>query len=234
MALLTLTTFVSLAVTAVYAIASVAAGSRLGKRLPPVEKWILAWLVFDALIHFTLEGSFVYLSLTGTVANSTHLTAALWKEYGKADSRWLHSDPTIVSLEILTVFVDGALCLLLIHAITARKFYRHYVQLVLCVCELYGGWMTFCPEWLTGSKALVTDNALYKWVYLFFFNMIWVVVPVVLMYHTWAELREYGLSPEYRRGRKRDSSHHRDASRGSGYNLGGSSSRYNLRSQKDK
>ena len=52
--LLTFTTLVSLAVTAVYAIASVAAGFHLGKKLPPVEKWIRAWLVFDALIHFTL------------------------------------------------------------------------------------------------------------------------------------------------------------------------------------
>ena len=52
--LLTFTTVVSLAVTAVYAVASVAAGFHLGKNFPPVEKWIIAWLVFDALIHFTL------------------------------------------------------------------------------------------------------------------------------------------------------------------------------------
>ena len=61
------------------------------------------------------------------------------KEYGKADSRWLYSDPTIVSLEILTVVLDGLLCLVLIYAILARRFYRHFVQLTLCVCELYGG-----------------------------------------------------------------------------------------------
>lgn len=27
-------------------------------------------------------------------------------------------------------------------------------------------WMTFCPEWLTGSPNLDTSNALYLWVYL--------------------------------------------------------------------
>ena len=48
----------------------------------------------------------------------------LGKEYGKADSRWLHSDPTIVSLEILTVFLTGPLALLLIHAISYNKHYR--------------------------------------------------------------------------------------------------------------
>lgn len=52
------------------------------------------------------------------------------------------ADPTIVSLEILTVFLDGPLCVILIYAILKNKFYRHYVQLVLCVCELYGGKIT--------------------------------------------------------------------------------------------
>jgi len=27
-------------------------------------------------------------------------------------------------------------------------------------------WMTFCPEWLTGSPSLDTSNALFFWVYL--------------------------------------------------------------------
>ncbi|KAJ7344276.1 hypothetical protein JRQ81_000226 [Phrynocephalus forsythii] len=46
------------------------------------------------------------------------------KEYGRADARWLHSDPTIVSLEILTVFLDGLLALILIYAILKQKHYR--------------------------------------------------------------------------------------------------------------
>lgn len=191
------TTIVSLGVTAVYAIGSVAAGRYLARKLPSVEKWILAWLVFDALVHFTLEGPFVVLSLTGTVNDSQHVTAELWKEYGKADSRWAFSDPTIVSLEILTVVVDGLLCLVLIYAIVARRFYRHYAQIVLCVCELYGGWMTFCPEWLTGSKSLKTESFLYLWVYLFFFNMLWVVIPFALMYHSWLDIRDNGIAPSY-------------------------------------
>ncbi len=65
------------------------------------------------------------------------------KEYAKADIRWGVSDPNIVSLEILTVVLDGLLCLVLIYAIVKNKFYRHWVQIVLCVCELYGG--ETCP-----------------------------------------------------------------------------------------
>lgn len=46
------------------------------------------------------------------------------KEYGTADSRWLISDPTIVSIEILTVVLDSLLALLLIHAVLNDKYYR--------------------------------------------------------------------------------------------------------------
>ncbi|ESP04941.1 hypothetical protein LOTGIDRAFT_211745 [Lottia gigantea] len=174
-------TVVSLGVTALMAAISIVLGFKLEKRLAQVEKWALSWLVFDGMTHLTLELAFLYFSLTGTVESSTHFSALLWKEYGKADKRWLISDPTVVSLEILTVVVDGLLCLVLIYAIVKDRSYRHFVQVVLCVCELYGGWMTFCPEWLTGSPNLVTDNVLYLWVYLIFFNGIWVVIPLALL-----------------------------------------------------
>nr|XP_033804103.1 emopamil-binding protein-like isoform X4 [Geotrypetes seraphini] len=135
------------------------------------------------------EGPFVYLSLVGTVAQSDSMFASLWKEYGKADARWLHSDPTIVSLEFLTVVLGSLLALILIHAIIKDKYYRHFIQITLCVCELYGGWMTFCPDWLLGCPSLNTSNWLYLWVYLVFFNGIWVVVPALLLCQSWVELR---------------------------------------------
>ena len=49
---------------------------------------------------------------------------ATGKEYGKADERWLHSDPTIVSLELLTVVLDSFLALVLVYAIVKDKHYR--------------------------------------------------------------------------------------------------------------
>ncbi|CAI9560253.1 unnamed protein product [Staurois parvus] len=163
---------------------------RLGRRSSTLDRWVLVWLFYDAIVHFTLEGPFVYMSLVGTVATSEGALATLWKEYGKADERWLHSDPTIVSLEILTVVVDGLLALALIYAIVKDKYYRHFLQITLCVCELYGGWMTFCPEWLTGSPGLNTSNWLYLWVYLVFFNGLWVLIPGLLLWQSWLELKK--------------------------------------------
>ena len=48
--------------------------------------------------------------------------------------------------------------------------------------------MTFCPEWLTDSKNLRTDSFLLLWVYLVFFNVLWVIFPLVLLWQSWEEL----------------------------------------------
>ncbi|KPP63907.1 emopamil-binding protein-like [Scleropages formosus] len=162
---------------------------RWGHKSSAADRWVLVWLFYDAIVHVTLEGPFVYMSLVGTVATSESLVAELWKEYGKADQRWLHSDPTVVSLELLTVLLDSSLALVLVYAIVKDRRYRHFVQITLCVCELYGGWMTFCPEWLTGSPNLNTSNRLYLWVYLVFFNGLWVVVPALLLWQSWLALQ---------------------------------------------
>ena len=61
------------------------------------------------------------------------------KEYAKADYRWGVSDPTIVSLEILTTTIVQACAVALVYAIIKGKYYRHFLQIFVCVCELYGG-----------------------------------------------------------------------------------------------
>ena len=42
--------------------------------------------------------------------------------------------------------------------------------------------MTFCPEWLTGNVNLDSSNFMYLWVYLVFFNMLWVFIPIYAIY----------------------------------------------------
>ena len=66
----------------------------------------------------------------------------------------------------MTVFGAGPLCCLILYQLARQDPARHYWIVVLSTAELYGGWMTFCPEWLTGSPNLDTSNVLYFWVYL--------------------------------------------------------------------
>ncbi|OZJ02559.1 hypothetical protein BZG36_04336 [Bifiguratus adelaidae] len=159
------------------------------KGVSSVERSIYCWYAFDGLTHLIVEASFVYLSIFGrTVATSSGPFAELWKEYGRADIRWLHAAPDVVALEILTVLGAGPLCLYMLYAMAKNRPDRHFWQIVLCTAELYGGWMTFCPEWLTGSKYLVTDDPLLLWVYLVFFNGLWVVIPIGLMIQSYVAL----------------------------------------------
>ncbi|ODH18854.1 hypothetical protein ACO22_06191 [Paracoccidioides brasiliensis] len=98
-------------------------------------------------------------------AYGTGPMARLWQEYGKADSRWLGADAGIVSLELLTVFLGGPaatyICYLVYKSSSSSslstaqwakcQFRMWFVAAGLAVAELYGGFMTFAPEWLTGK-----------------------------------------------------------------------------------
>jgi hypothetical protein len=50
--------------------------------------------------------------------------------------------------------------------------------------------MTFAPEWLTGNTNLDGSNWMYMWMYLFFFNMLWVVIPFWVLYEAYGDVSE--------------------------------------------
>ena len=100
---------------------------------------LFIWLAYDALVHFCLEGSFVYncfftyttvphtsdyphpaaIPATGYFLGyadrlygsqyGSNPMAKLWQEYAKADKRWGRADLTVISIELLTVFGAGPL-----------------------------------------------------------------------------------------------------------------------------
>ena len=62
--------------------------------------------------------------------------------------------------------------------------------------------MTFAPEWLTGSPNLDTSNFMYLWVYLFFFNTLWVWVPIWVLYEAYNNIKATFEGMELRRNDK--------------------------------
>ncbi|ELU44928.1 EBP domain-containing protein [Rhizoctonia solani AG-1 IA] len=164
--LFTAVSFYSLAgVVGILGTAYGASNSLLRKNASFGERAAFVWLAFDALIHFIFEGSFLYYSTFGRTVNNG--SPCPGREYARADFRWGTADETVVSLELLTVFGAGPLCCYILYQLINNDPRRHYWIVVLCTAELYGGWMTFCPEWLTGSKNLRTDNFLYFWLGLY-------------------------------------------------------------------
>ncbi|EEP81474.1 conserved hypothetical protein [Uncinocarpus reesii 1704] len=168
------------------------------------------WHAYDALTHFFVEGSFLYhcfftyTTPTYAVARAkpyflnrgdrlygaaygTGPTARLWQEYGKADARWLGAD---LGRDFARATSGAATA-----TATAQKKAAMYkgrlwfVAIGLAVAELYGGFMTFAPEWLSGNMALETGDPVYFWLYLVFFNMLWVFVPIWVLWVGWTEVR---------------------------------------------
>ncbi|KAF7718008.1 Uncharacterized protein PECH_004713 [Penicillium ucsense] len=208
----------------------------LGKALIPSghtrNRILFFWHAYDALTHIFIEGSFLYECFfsyaalpKGIVSSGPHLlnrldriygaahgtgpSARLWQEYAKADGRWATADVTVVSLELLTVFLGGPaalyVCYLLCRAsdetLSARgrggaKATLWFVATALATAELYGGFMTFAPEWLTGSVQLATEDPVYLWLYLFFFNTLWVFIPLWVLWEAGKELQAAFVSRE--------------------------------------
>ena len=83
------------------------------------------------------------------------------KEYALADFRWGVSDPTIVSLEILTVLGVGTLCFYVLKQLVEDDPARHYWIIVLSTSEIYGGyvltpharWQSEMTDWVDERPA---------------------------------------------------------------------------------
>ena len=132
---------------------------------------------------------------------STAPMARLWQEYAKADRRWGGADLTVISLELLTVGLGGPLAMYICYLISqvssapggprkARLQARMWMLMImLATGELYGGFMTFAPEWLSGNSQLATHDPVYLWLYLFFFNVLWVFIPLWVLWQAWAEVK---------------------------------------------
>jgi hypothetical protein len=131
------------------------------------------WHAFDALVHFMLEGSFLYncfftyTTTDGTTASpylppgihflgytdriygaeyGKNFFASLWMDYAKADKRWAGTDLTIISLELLTVFVVGPMAVWVCYSLCKQRSDVYFWMIVLATSELYGGFCTFAPE----------------------------------------------------------------------------------------
>ncbi|KAJ4331739.1 hypothetical protein N0V87_008917 [Didymella glomerata] len=188
---------------------------------------LFIWHLFDALIHFVFEGSFLWNCFFVSYALPTSFTAQaqakkvtlftppdvywlgkqdllyganygttpfskLWQEYAKADKRWGGTDLTVISLELLTVFVAGPLALWICYLLRKDEkkggLKKWFWMIVLATGEIYGGWMTFAPEWLTGSPNLDTSNWMYLYLYLLFFNGLWVVFPGWILWEAYRSI----------------------------------------------
>ncbi len=91
-------------------------------------------------------------------------------------------------MESITAFVDGPLCVLCVYAFLRRTSYRYTVQLVLSLCQLYGVILYFLTEMKEGFIHGPYGDPLYFWFYFTTLNMIWVLIPAILIIESWREI----------------------------------------------
>jgi hypothetical protein len=96
----------------------------------------------------------------------------------------------VISLELLTVFVAGPLAVLVCYGLAKKDPRTNIVMIILATAELYGGFMTFCPEWLTNNINLDGSNFMYLWIYLVFFNMLWVFIPIYALWEAAKDIND--------------------------------------------
>jgi EXPERA (EXPanded EBP superfamily) len=127
-------------------------------------------LVTPPGVHFLGQDDRLY-----GAAYGSNPTAKLWQEYAKADKRWGGADLTVISLEILTVFLGGPISAYIGYLLSkghgdievGGKKQRGFSgklafwMIALATGELYGGFMTFAPEWLSGNPNLDGSNWMY-------------------------------------------------------------------------
>lgn len=87
------------------------------------EKITAVWYLLDAFTHLSIEQ--IYCILTFFYNGARNLPnspfSEIWIEYGKADKRWAEYDPTVLSLELLTVYIMGPLALLGLYGVSRQR-----------------------------------------------------------------------------------------------------------------
>ncbi|ESO95822.1 hypothetical protein LOTGIDRAFT_188540 [Lottia gigantea] len=152
------------------------------------ERLILCWFMMCGLIHTFLEG---YFSLFhATIAGEMTFLAQVWKEYSKGDSRYLTSDTFVLCMESITAAIDGPLSFLALVAYFRQSSYRYILQLIVSICQLYGDVLYFMTEIKEGFSHGDHGHPLYFWFYFLFMNLIWIVVPICLIFHASSHLAD--------------------------------------------
>ncbi|XP_065521012.1 LOW QUALITY PROTEIN: 3-beta-hydroxysteroid-Delta(8),Delta(7)-isomerase [Lathamus discolor] len=160
-------------------------GARGGASRSLAHRLALGWFLMCAGIHGVLEGFFSLWHRD--LPRTTGLLADVWKEYAKADSRYMTSDDFTVAMETVTAWAWGPLSFLTFLALLRRHPARYILQLLVSLGQLYGDVLYFATEALAGWSHS-DPRPLYFWGYFVGLNGVWVLVPCALLADSYRHL----------------------------------------------
>ena len=163
-------------------LASWAISKRYNSSLSIQHRLIYLWFVLCGFIHFFFEG---YFAVThATIASRTDLFGQLWKEYSKADSRYMTSDSFVVIMESITALLWGVGSFVMAYAIVWDTPYRYILQFLVSTGQLYGDVLYYLTTLFEGAPH-ARPEGIYFWFYFVFLNAFWIVIPIALMWQSW-------------------------------------------------
>jgi cholestenol delta-isomerase len=150
-----------------------------GKSLSSSTKLRLIWFLLSGTVHLFFESHFVLSH--SKIAQSNSFLSQFWKEYSKADSRYLISDPATLAVEIITVFLCGPLCYLIFYLGSRKSRWEFVLQLICSIMFLYGDTIYFATEIIEDWKHVPTpsEDPIKFFFYYVLSNGFWVVIPIL-------------------------------------------------------
>ncbi|KAF2102199.1 emopamil binding protein [Rhizodiscina lignyota] len=163
----------------------------LNPHLSRRDQALLIWFVLSGFIHLIIEG---YFSVNHTrMPTLTDYLGQGWKEYSKCDSRYMTGDSFIVSMETVTAFAWGPLCLVEAWFILINSPWRHPLQMLVSVGQFYGDLLYFATVLVEHAEKSVEysrPEALYFWGYFMGMNAFWIIIPAYCIATSMKEIAE--------------------------------------------
>lgn len=150
------------------------------KQRSRIVTWTVFWLILSGWIHSYIENLFVFYR-KGWADVALDLYTASDFRYGYP------IEAGTGAMEMITVCLDGPLCLLAAYAFIFEKKFYHPLVLVLCTMQLYGLlWFTLQPFF--SSESHITKDPSLFWFICFGCNVPWSLFPGILFYKSFVHL----------------------------------------------
>ncbi|XP_066529248.1 3-beta-hydroxysteroid-Delta(8),Delta(7)-isomerase [Hoplias malabaricus] len=157
-----------------------------GGQLSGWRRLALCWFTVSGFIHSVIEGWFaLYYPI---IPSDQSFLSQLWKEYSKGDSRYVIADNFTVCMETVTACLWGPFSLWIVMAFLFNRSYRFVLQLIVSLGQLYGAVLYFYTEHRDGYIHSEYGHPIYFWFYFVFMNVLWIVIPFILIVDSWCQL----------------------------------------------
>jgi len=144
------------------------------------QRWVvIVWSLVSGIIHIGWEGSWSLLAPWLAEPWARHGWAQYWTLYGLADARYVHADPFVRILELVTGTIVAALNLGCAWSVLRQRNGRGtaIALLIASVMEVYGTILYFGSEMLNGWRNVDTGSFVHTWLMFFGLNTLWLIFP---------------------------------------------------------